>query len=255
MRRVLAVDSQYNRGPWFDSLRLDPFLTNVVSERDLNKHQKLRSVLSHGVMLTQIFIALYANISKLSGKNIGDIESVINENLECHLQTIHNRIAAGGNNITEVNFSEFIPLLTLDIMAHLCLGAQLERNGKHDDSHDFLDALSFGMRFQPYIAMIPEASKCLMWLGKFPWLRKRLFPTESSDNGIGRVMFVSFIAKTWVSNLWLIIEKHQKVRETLKTRPSQRQDYMRINDMLDSFRSRGLSDDQCPSELVIVMYV
>lgn len=45
IRRVLAVGSRYTRGPWFDSLRLDPRVTNVVSERESKKHQQLRNIL------------------------------------------------------------------------------------------------------------------------------------------------------------------------------------------------------------------
>lgn len=46
---VLAVGSRFKRGPWFDSLRLDPFIPNVVSERDPKNHQQLRAILAPGV--------------------------------------------------------------------------------------------------------------------------------------------------------------------------------------------------------------
>lgn len=48
-RKILAVGSKCTRGPWFDSLRLDPDKTTVVSERDVKKHQEFRYVLSAGV--------------------------------------------------------------------------------------------------------------------------------------------------------------------------------------------------------------
>lgn len=48
-RDVLAVGSKFKRGPWFDSLRLDPFTSNVVSERDPKNHQQLRAILAPGV--------------------------------------------------------------------------------------------------------------------------------------------------------------------------------------------------------------
>jgi len=50
-RRVLAIGEEYTRGPWFDSLRLDPDHTTVVSEKNPKRHQELRGILSAGVRL------------------------------------------------------------------------------------------------------------------------------------------------------------------------------------------------------------
>jgi hypothetical protein len=52
IRRVLATSSKYTRGPWFDTLRLHPTITNVISERDPEKHQQLRAMLGPGVRCT-----------------------------------------------------------------------------------------------------------------------------------------------------------------------------------------------------------
>ncbi len=48
-RRVLAARSGYVRGPWFDSIRIDPHVTNIVSERDAKKHSKIRAKLAPSV--------------------------------------------------------------------------------------------------------------------------------------------------------------------------------------------------------------
>ncbi|KAF1993446.1 hypothetical protein P154DRAFT_450165 [Amniculicola lignicola CBS 123094] len=48
-RKILADGSRYTRGPWFDTLRLDPLRTNVISERDPKKHHDLRYVLGNAV--------------------------------------------------------------------------------------------------------------------------------------------------------------------------------------------------------------
>lgn len=42
IRRILTPRSGYDRGPWFDSLRIDPHKTNIVSERDAESHRRLR---------------------------------------------------------------------------------------------------------------------------------------------------------------------------------------------------------------------
>jgi hypothetical protein len=48
-RRILTARSGYVRGPWFDSIRIDPHLSNIVSERDSRKHAAIRAKLAPSV--------------------------------------------------------------------------------------------------------------------------------------------------------------------------------------------------------------
>ena len=50
-RRILSARSPYKRGPWFDLIRIDPHLTNIVSERDKQRHNRLRYKMSTSVSL------------------------------------------------------------------------------------------------------------------------------------------------------------------------------------------------------------
>lgn len=52
IRRILAARSGYVRGPWFDSLRLDPHISNIVSERDVGKHRHIRAKLMPSVCIS-----------------------------------------------------------------------------------------------------------------------------------------------------------------------------------------------------------
>lgn len=61
-RKILAVGSKFTRGPWFDSLRLDPYMTNVASERDPKKHQQLRGILSAGVSVIIQYLRGHTNV-------------------------------------------------------------------------------------------------------------------------------------------------------------------------------------------------
>lgn len=49
IRKILAIRSRYQRGPWFDAIRIDPHVANIVSERDAGKHNALRHKMSSGV--------------------------------------------------------------------------------------------------------------------------------------------------------------------------------------------------------------
>ena len=48
IRKILSNGSRYRRAPWFDALRIDPHVINVVSEREAKKHSRLRYILSAG---------------------------------------------------------------------------------------------------------------------------------------------------------------------------------------------------------------
>lgn len=49
IRQILAPRSGYVRGPWFDSVRIDPYIPNIVSERDVKKHTRIRALLAPSV--------------------------------------------------------------------------------------------------------------------------------------------------------------------------------------------------------------
>ena len=49
MQKILAVRSKYTRSAWYDSLRLDPHRSNLVTERDTQKHNVRRHQLAPGV--------------------------------------------------------------------------------------------------------------------------------------------------------------------------------------------------------------
>ena len=53
IRRILAARSGYSRGPWFDSLRIDPRSPNIVSERNMESHKRLRYKVSASVRHTE----------------------------------------------------------------------------------------------------------------------------------------------------------------------------------------------------------
>ncbi|KAA8567833.1 hypothetical protein EYC84_008288 [Monilinia fructicola] len=42
IQRILGVRSGYTRGPWFDSIQVDPNVPNIVSQRDKEEHRTLR---------------------------------------------------------------------------------------------------------------------------------------------------------------------------------------------------------------------
>jgi hypothetical protein len=48
VRKMLGVRTQYKRSNWYVAMRLDPSRDNVLSERDDDKHNALRSKMAAG---------------------------------------------------------------------------------------------------------------------------------------------------------------------------------------------------------------
>lgn len=128
---------------------------------------------------------------QLYGNDIQDPESTMDGYMAQYLQMIERKIETAHNKTTDLDLSATIPLLTLDMIAHLCLGESFGSIQHETDTFDFFTALNLGMLFQQYIAVLPEITTVLLGVGKLPWLRTRLFPKGSNSNGIGRVMLVS----------------------------------------------------------------
>ncbi len=170
------MESSYVRGPWFDSLRLNPRAANSVSERNLKKHQHIRTILSAG----------------LSGKDIRGLEHTVN----LHVQKLSRMLQEGtlsretGERV--VDLSKIMPFFSMDVISHLCLGKSLGRLDINSDCYGLIEALSGGMIVQPYIATLLEVKDFIFCLDKIPFLRGKCFPNEWQNTGIGKLVQVTF---------------------------------------------------------------
>ncbi|KAJ8069260.1 hypothetical protein OCU04_002923 [Sclerotinia nivalis] len=216
-RKVLGVGSIFARGPWFDSLRLDPYTTNVVSERNSKKHQQMRSILSAG----------------LSGKDT-DLELIIKKHVSRWIGILDNKYTSANDRHVTVDLSKGLTFLTLDIITELCLGEPFYCLDKTTDPYGFLEALQTGVITQQYISVLLELKDFLFFLGRFDFIRSRIFPNKNDETGIGRVM----------GTIHNIVERRLNgIGEKANLK----------QDMLNSFLSKGLTLDQASSELVVVL--
>jgi hypothetical protein len=56
LRRMSGARSPYSRAEWYDGMRLDPRVNNVISERNDKNHNALRAKLASGVSLGDILL-------------------------------------------------------------------------------------------------------------------------------------------------------------------------------------------------------
>jgi len=174
IRKVLAVNSSYIRGPWYDSLRSDPHEHNVMSERDPKQHSHRRQLLAAG----------------LSGKDIPGAESIIDSHVQSWMQTLDQKLLPSEEGELRVNISRALPYLIMDIITHLCLDEPFGNIESDTDRYDLLGTLESSMLIQQYRTFLPELNAFIFWLGSWSFLQDIVFPSANTPGGIGQLMQV-----------------------------------------------------------------
>jgi hypothetical protein len=173
-RRILAARSHYTRGPWFDSIKINPHVPNIVSERHPGKHNHLRYQMSAG----------YA------GKDIPDLESTINERILDFMGRIEQSWLSAAEGTTSFDIAKRIQYLTVDILTHLSFGKPLGFVEADTDKFNFLATIETQLPIVQHFSVILEFNTLFSRAANFKWLRKLLVPSASDKTGIGMIMGV-----------------------------------------------------------------
>lgn len=173
-RRVLAARSHYTRGPWFDSIKIDPHVPNIVSERHPGKHNHLRYQLSAG----------YA------GKDIIGLEPAINERMMDFIKRIDENWISEPGQTKPLDIGQRIQFLELDIITHLCFGKPLGFVEADGDVYNFLRTIETQLPILQHFSVFLELNNILLQLVSIPWLKKFFAPSVTDKAGIGMIMGV-----------------------------------------------------------------
>ncbi|KAL8781671.1 MAG: hypothetical protein Q9213_005888 [Squamulea squamosa] len=212
-QKILAVRSRYSRGPWYDSLRLDPHRSNLVTERDTRRHNTLRQQLSPGY----------------GGKDVEGVEAAIDTRLNEWLLQIDRKWISSPGETKRFDIGRSIQFLTTDIISHLSFGEPLGFVKNERDMYDFLQTLESRLPIVEQFSVLTELNTILVTLSNIGWLKKRLIPSPADRSGVGRILGVSqkVIAKRF---------ENQAVSP---------------NDILNSFLRHGVDRDQAESEITV----
>lgn len=175
IRRILSAHSRYTRGPWYDSMRIDPHVPNIVSERNVAKHHKLRYQMSAG----------YA------GKDIEGVEAAVDERIAHFVEKIEERWVSKPGTTKVFDIAKRIQFLTLDMISQLCFGRDLGFVEADKDAFDFQATVEMQMPIVGLFSIIVELSHLYYLLSGIPWIRKVIVPSAGDKIGIGPIMAVS----------------------------------------------------------------
>lgn len=173
-RRMLAARSHYTRGPWFDSIKIDPHVPNIVSERHPGKHNHLRYQISAG----------YA------GKDITGLESTIDERIIDFINRIDENFVSELGQTQPFDIGKRIQFLAMDVISHLCFGKPLGFVETDSDVYGFLKTIETQLPIVQHFSVFLELNDIFLQFMNIPWLKKLLAPSANDKAGIGMIMGV-----------------------------------------------------------------
>ncbi|MCJ1404234.1 hypothetical protein MMC11_007459 [Xylographa trunciseda] len=215
-QRILAARSRYTRSAWYDSLRLDPHRSNLVTERDTRKHNVLRHQMSKGY----------------GGKDIEGVEPAVDVRLREWIDIIDRNWVSGPGETKRFDIARSVQFLTTDIISHLCFGKPLGFVKNEKDMHGFLQTLESRLPIIEHFSVLTELSSLLLKVSNIPFLKRMLIPCATDQSGVGRIIGVS--------------------RDAVNRRFEK--GAVPQNDMLGSFLQHGVDRDQVESEITVSLF-
>ncbi|KAJ4158647.1 uncharacterized protein LMH87_009163 [Akanthomyces muscarius] len=214
-RQILAVGSKWRRGPWFDSIRIDPRVTNIVSERDPRVHNAMRRRMAPG----------YA------GKDIQGLEEAVDERIDGFISRIEKHWVSSATLAKSFDIAKRIQYFTIDTITHLCFGKPMGFVESDSDKHNFIATIEMQLPIVQHFSVMLAFNTVLRWISAVPWVRGLVVPSSADKTGIGVIMGLSR----------QVIDC--RLNESEKPKP----------DMLGSFLKRGLSPDEAETEISITL--
>lgn len=173
-RKILAARSRYTRGPWFDSIKIDPHVPNIVSERHPGRHNHLRHQMAGG----------YA------GKEIEGAEEAVDQRIGEFIQRIEERWLSDSDGTAVFDIARRIQFLAVDVITHLCFGKPLGFIESDSDVFNFLATIEMQLPIVQHFSVILEFNNLLLQMVNIPFLKRLIVPSSSDKKGIGMIMGV-----------------------------------------------------------------
>lgn len=170
IKRMSAARSPYRRSEYYIGLRFDPARDNIVSTRDENKHNELRSKMAAGY----------------SGKENEKLEETIDRNIQALIDLIRRKYLSTDKENKPFDFGRKAQYFTLDIISDV---AYREPFGFMETDSDLYD----------YTKIVESVFVAAAMVTIFPWINwflnlsimKAVLPSDEDLLGIGKIQGIT----------------------------------------------------------------
>ena len=164
-------------------MRLEPDYSNVISERDEDRHNDLRNKMAAGVSQNESNQTKRAHRYKYSGKENDNLEQAIDANIAKFVHLLESKYVSTNTVYKPVDFAPKSSFFTLDVISDIAFGKAF---GNLEADADV----------SSYIKTTEETFPMIVLLGSFPWLArlffsrplKSLLPSDTDTVGMGKLM-------------------------------------------------------------------
>ncbi|SPO01775.1 related to pisatin demethylase (cytochrome P450) [Cephalotrichum gorgonifer] len=170
LRRMMAVRSDYTRGPWYNALRFEPGKDNLFSTRDEVRHTKMRAKMAAGY----------------SGKENESMNQTIDTHIARLIHLLDTKYVSTPDRSRPVDFAQKIQFFTLDVISDLAFGEPFGYVEQDDDVFDFIKITKAFFPVTLVIANVPALVSLL-----HSRLFRGLLPKESDKFGFGAFIGVA----------------------------------------------------------------
>ncbi|KAF6812422.1 cytochrome P450 [Colletotrichum sojae] len=168
IRQMNTARAGYARSQWYDSFRLDPYVHNMFSSRDLEYHDDIKSRTSFGY----------------SGREVPSLESDVNEQIDRIKTLIRTKHLSRPGNTKPMDFTLIAQLFTLDSLSTIAYGKPFGFIEANEDLNGFIRKARATFPFVTLCSVVP-------WMNKFFFSNFWLTvagPKKTDSKGFGILM-------------------------------------------------------------------
>ncbi|KAH7303982.1 cytochrome P450 [Stachybotrys elegans] len=170
LRRMMAVHSNYSRGPWYNALRFEPGKDNLFSMRDDDAHMVLRRKMAPGY----------------SGKENISMERTVDTHIARLVDLLEAKYLSTSEEYRPFDFAQKIQFFTLDVISDLAFGQPFGYVEQDDDVFDFIKITRSFFPITLVMANVPSVVSLL-----HSRLFRGMLPKESDKIGFGAFIGVA----------------------------------------------------------------
>ncbi|KAE9376093.1 pisatin demethylase [Stipitochalara longipes BDJ] len=170
IKRMSAIRSPYRRSNFYVGLRFNPSRDNIVSARDEEKHNELRTKMAAGY----------------SGKENENLEEAVNRNIQALIDLIRTKYLSTDSKNKPLDFGRKAQYFTLDVISDLAYREPFGYMETDSDLYDYTKIVESVFVTVAMVTIFPVLNRVLNLS-----IMKAILPSDKDPFGIGKIQGIT----------------------------------------------------------------